>query len=460
MTVTRAASGAAAARVLAGLVTATLLAASGGSAEAQRLNFIRDTEIEKLLSDYSKPIFRAAGLGGGRIRMRVVRDDGFNAFVLDGRNVFINTGTLMIANTPNEVIGVIAHETGHIAGGHMAGLRAKIKRDTTRLLLMKILGIGALAAGAATGGTNSDVAGGIGKTLLGASDPMVMRSILSYRRVQESAADQAAVRYLNRTKQSSQGMLTTFERFAQQDLFSSQLQDPYVRSHPMAQQRISQLRTLATGSAYYGSTDAPELQLRHDLMRAKLSGYLEKPGTVLNRYPPNDGSLPALYARAIAAFFSGGLNKALPKIEQLIAQRSNYPYFHELKGDLLVRGGRPAQAVEPLRRALKLGGGSDLIRIRLAQALLATKSKRHTGEAVKLLRKALVNERSASGYRQLASAYWQQGREGDAFLASAQAHYFSGRIGEAKRFAKRAQLKFKKGSPSWVKADDILKFQK
>ncbi|MBI1385570.1 MAG: M48 family metalloprotease [Rhizobiales bacterium] len=431
------------------------------SAQAQRLSFVRDTELEQLLSDYSAPIFRAAGLGGGRVTMRIVKDNSFNAFVLDGRNVFMNTGTLMQSDTPNEVIGVIAHEAGHIAGGHLADIRAKIKRDSTRLMLMQALGIAAMAAGAASGDKDiGEIAGGVGQTILGASGTAVQRGILTYRRVHESAADQAAISYLNATRQSARGMLSTFERFAQQELFSAQLQDPYVRSHPMPQQRIAQLRNLASRSPHFDERDAPSLQLRHDLMRAKLSGYLERPQTVFNRFPESDNSLPAQYARAIASFFGSGIESALPRVERLIAAKPDYPYFHELKGELLLRSGRAAEAVGPLRKALTLAGDGDLIRIRLAQALISMNDRSVVDEAIAMLRKALTSEENSAGYRQLATAYWQSGREGDAYLASAQAHFFEGNLGEAKRFAERAQAQFRQGTPSWIKADDIIKFQR
>lgn len=427
-----------------------------GPVRAQRLSFIRDAEIEQLLSDYAEPIFRVAGLGSGRVKVRVLSARPFNAFVLDGRNVFVNSGTLMQANTPNEVIGVIAHETGHIAGGHLAGLRAKIRRDSTRLLLMKILGMGAMIAGAASG---DKTAGGLGRGILSGSQSLARTSFLSYRRVQESSADQAGLTFLTATKQSGRGMLETFERFAQQDVFSARHQDPYLLSHPVGRARLRQLRNLVLRSPYYVRKDPPELQLRHDLMRAKLSGFLEKPVTVLNRYPRSDQSLPARYARAIATYFSSGITAAVPAVDGLIRAKPGYAYFWELKGELLVRSGRSKQAIEPLRRANRLTKqNSPLIKLRLAQALLGAKNTRYVGEAIKLLRNSLVEERSALGYRQLATAYWEKGRQGDAYLASAQAYFYSGHLKQAKRFAKRAQVKFPRGSPSWIKADDIIRF--
>ncbi len=443
------------------LALAALVILPTRSADAQRLRFIRDAEIEDLLSDYARPILRVAGLGGDRVTMRIINDPAFNAFVLDGRNIFMNTGTLTQAETPNAVIGVIAHETGHISGGHLAGLRAKIKRDSTRLLLAQILGIGAVIAGsAASDDATREAAGGIGKTILGASSPIVQRSILSYRRVQESAADQAAVQYLDATGQSARGMIETFQILAQQEYFSARVQDVYTRSHPIAQTRVAQLRRLATRSPNYRKKDKPSLQLRHDLMRAKLSGFLDKPGIVYNRYPKSDTSLPARYARAIAGFFAGGLQTALPRVNALIRTHPQNAYFHELKGELLIRGGRARDAVGPMQRALAIRGDQPLMQVRLAQAMIATKNPKYTDEAIRHLRRALVVEKSPLAYRQLATAYWRKKREGDAYLASAQAYFFEGNVGDARRFAKRAQLKFKRGAAQWVQADDIIRYTK
>ncbi len=425
-------------------------------AAAQGLNLIRDAEIEDLLNIYSRPIFRAANLGAQRIRVRIIKDKAFNAFVLDGRNVFMNSGALLMADTPNEVIGVIAHETGHIVGGHMAGLRAKLAREATANLLMKVLGVGAMVAGAAAGKENSgDVTADAGRSALLLSDQITQRSILSYRRVQEGAADQSGVSLLTATKQSALGMKITFQRFAEQELFSDRLKDPYVVSHPMAQDRINQLSGMAEQSPYFNAKDPPELQLRHDLMRAKLLGFLS-PQLVINKYPSSDTSLPAQYARAIALFFTGGIAQAIPKVDALIAARPAYAYFWELKGDLLMRKGDFRGAIEPMRKAVALSKDQPLIRVQLAQAMISAQDNDLLPEAIALLRKGLVEEDNSDGYRQLANAYYRTGDEGMAYLSSARATQLEGKLTEAKRFAKRAQGFFKENTPNWVKADDIL----
>ena len=431
-------------------------------ASAQGIPLIRDTEIENLLNDYARPIFRAAGLGSGRVTMRIVRSDAFNAFVMDGRNVFIHTGALMQSETPNQVIGVIAHETGHISGGHMAALRARIAKDQTRALLMQALGIGMMIAGGVAGGDTSRELGSAGQGVMMGGTEVVMRSMLAERRSQESAADQAGLKFLEATRQSGRGMLETFERFAQQEYLSDAHKDIFARSHPVAVDRISRLRDLVQKSANYKEKDPPALQLRHDLMRAKLTGYLERPQAVLNRYPATDTSLPARYGRAIARFFQGGQNglaAALAEVDGLIRERPDNPFFHELKADFLKRSGRMQEAVPLLRQALKLLPDAPLIRVELAGALQGTDAPAAIAESAELLRKSLVDDQNPQAYRLLANAYGKQGKVPQADAVVAQAYYLEGDIKQAQIFAKRAQRGLTPGTPDWIKNDDIINYK-
>jgi predicted Zn-dependent protease len=432
------------------------------SARAQGLPLIRDAEIEALLQDYAKPIFQAAGFGGGRVTVRIVNNDAFNAFVLDGANVFVHTGTLMQANTPNEVIGVIAHESGHIAGGHMAALRARIAKDQTRALLTQVLGIGAMVAGGVAGGGGGRETMQGGQAILQGGNSIIMKGLLAERRSQESAADQAGLKYLTATKQSGQGMLDTFERFKQQEYLSDQFQDPFVRSHPLSADRLARLRQLVVASPYVDQKDSPSLQLRHDLMRAKLSGYLDSPATAMNRYPESNTSLPARYARAIAKFFKGGpgaLEASIQDIDGLIRENPSYAYFHELKSDVLMRSGRMSEAIPSLREAAKLAPDSPLIRVELASALQSSDNPAAQKESIQLLRKSLVEDQNARAYRLLANAYYKQGKGPEADAMTAQAYFYEGDVKQAQIFAKRAQLQLRSGSPEWLKNDDIINYR-
>jgi predicted Zn-dependent protease len=461
MPMTRCASSTPVRSALCGLAALAAMSVAA-PASAQNLPLIRDTEIEDLLNDYAQPIFRSAGLGTGRIKMRIVQNEAFNAFVLDGRNVFVHTGTLMQADTPNQVIGVIAHETGHITGGHMAALRARIAKDQTRMLLAQILGIGMMVAGGVAGGGTANELGSAGQGVMYGGNELIMRSLLAERRQQESAADQAGLSLLNATKQSGRGMLETFERFAQQEYISDAHKDAFARSHPLSTDRLARLRQLTESSPYYETKDRPELQLRHDLMRAKLSGYLERPEVVFNRYPQTDNSLPARYARSIAQFFQGGsgaLNSALAEVDTLLRDRPNNPYFWEVKGDLLMRSGQMHQAVPFLRKALKLKPDSSLIRVQLAAALQNETSSAAVNESVALLRKSLVDDANARAYRLLATGYYKQGKRPQADAMIAQAYFLEGDLKQAQTFAKRAQPKLRSGSPEWLKNDDIINFK-
>ncbi len=443
---------------------AVVSVASAPAAVAQGLPLIRDTEIENLLNDYAQPIFKTAGFGGGRVSVRIVNNETFNAFVIDGRNVYIHTGALSQAEVPNEVIGVIAHESGHIAGGHMAALRARIAKDQTRALLVQILGIGAMIGGAAAGGDSGREVGSAGQGVMMGGNELIMRGLLGERRAQESAADQAGIKYLEATHQSGRGMLVTFERFANQELFSDAQKDAFARSHPVARDRLARLRQLAEQSPYYGVTDPPELRLRHDMMRAKLSGYIEAPSVVFNRYPVSDTSLPARYARAVAKFRQGGqggVQAALSDVDGLIREQPGNPYFWEIKGDFLQKAGRPAEAAAPLRKALQLlRNDAPLISVQLAQVLLAAKEAKGADEAIGLLRKAIQREADNSlAYNTLGQAYYDKGLIPQSELARAQGLFYYGAVKQAQEFAKRAQSALQPGTPDWIKADDIINYK-
>jgi predicted Zn-dependent protease len=435
---------------------AAMLAAQTVSSHA--VGLIRDAEVEALLSDYATPIFRAANLSQQNIDIHIVNDRSFNAFVIDGQNMFVHIGAITKSETPNQLIGVIAHEAGHIAGGHLARLRVQISRMESAALIMNIIGLGAMIGGAVAGGNNN--AGEAGAAVLYGGNTIIQRSILSYQRVEESSADQAAVTYLNRTHQSAAGMLETFKQFANQSLGSVNFIDPYLQNHPMPQDRIAQLRDLAVRSPYFNEKDSPQLQFRHDMVRAKLEAFTNKNNAqyIFRKYPEKDQTLPARYARAISRYFSSGAQGAVRDLDALIAEQPNNPYFHELKGQFLLESGKIQESIPPLRKAVSLAPRAGLIKVMLGQALVATNDPALLNEAVGHLQKALVQEKqSVVGYRQLAVAYGRMNRIPDAQLASAQSFFFEGNADFAKVHAERAIRAFPEGSPSWVKANDIIR---
>ncbi len=444
------------------LLSAAAIALAGIPARAQTganagIPMIRDAEIEQLLRDYTAPILKAAGLSNQNIRVVIINDRSFNAFVMDAHRIFVNVGALMEATVPNQLIGVFAHETGHIVGGHLSKMRQELANAQTMAIIGMLLGAGAMVAGART---NSIDAGNIGGALFNAPMAYAQSSLLSYQRAQEESADRAGVRFLTMTGQSAKGMYDTFKRFADEQLFAAHGANPYAQNHPMPEERMAALAELVK-TPYWGRKDPPELQFRHDMMRAKLFGFMDRPDAVLRRYPPSDTSLPARYARAISGYKYGDLHAAIAQIDGLIQAMPSNPYFYELKGQALLEGGHPAEAIAPLQRAVQLAPDPALIQILLGQALVDTNDPKKSDEAIPLLHTALLKEpESTEGYSTLAMAYGRKNDLADADLASAQAAFARGDNKTARELAARAKLRFPVGSPGWVRADDIVAFNK
>jgi predicted Zn-dependent protease len=448
--------------VTAAAVALTTVSLGGYPARAQTgssagIPMIRDAEIEQLLRDYTRPVLHAAGLSQQNIQVVIINDKSFNAFVMDSHRIFVNSGALTQSNTPNQIIGVLAHETGHIVGGHLAKMRQELANAQTAAIVAMLLGVGAMVAGARSGSADT---GNIGAAAISAPQAYLMHTLLAYQRAQEDQADRTGVRLLTQTGQSAKGMYDTFKKFADEMMFSRAYIDPYVQNHPMPADRMQALADLVK-TPYWDKKDPPELQFRHDMMRAKLCGFLERADVIIRRYPASDTSMPARYARAIAAFRFGDIRSAITQIDSLIEANPNNPYFYELKGQALLEGGHPAEAVAPLRRAVEMAPDPALIQILLAQALIATNNRQNAAEAVPLLRAAIAKEpESGDAYEQLAMAYGHNGNLADADLASAQAASARGDNKTARELAARAKMRFPVGSPGWVRADDIVAFNK
>jgi predicted Zn-dependent protease len=441
------------------LTTALALAVAPlAPAPAQRESgppVIRDTEAEQLLRDYTRPILRVAGLEKQNIQVVIINESVFNAFVADGHRIFVNYGALLQSETPNQIIGVLAHETGHLAGGHLAKLREQLAQAQTQMIIAMLLGAGAMVAGA-RGGSNNGLANA-GAAAIAGPQEMIRRTLISYQRQQEENADRAGVKFLTATGQSAKGMYETFKRFTNDSLFAAHGADPYLQSHPMPADRVAALEEIARSSPYWDKKDDPALQLRHDMVRAKISAFMERQDTVYRRYPMSNDSLPARYAHAITTYLHGELRSALAQIDGLIQLQPNNPYFYELRGQALLEGGKPLEAIAPLRKAVALSNNAPLIEMLLGQALVGTDNKAYTEEAIAILRAAVARETEAPlGYMQLAMAYGRKGDLAQADLASAQAAFLRGDNKTARELASRAKTRFAVGTPGWVKADDIV----
>ncbi|MBP0439665.1 M48 family metallopeptidase [Tianweitania sediminis] len=444
-------------RAACSVLIAAVVAVTGSqpaSAQNRNVPIVRDAEIEALVSEYARPILKAAGLANSGIQIVLVNDPSFNAFVA-GRRIFVNTGALVASETPNEIIGVLAHEAGHIAGGHQQRLRDQIARAQTIAVVAGLLGMGAALGGAVSGNRG---AGQAGMGVAMGSSEAARRSILGYQRTEEVTADRAAMRYLESTGQSAKGMLTTFSRFQSALALSGTRVDPYQISHPMPRDRIANLTTLAEKSPHYNKTDPDNLQQRHDMMRAKIAAFTGSQAAAARLNRRLSGGPAAAYGDAINTFLRGNPASALQKTEALLQSMPKNPYFHELKGEVLMRANRPAEAAKSFAAATKLDPNrSGILQILYGQALLATGKPENLKPATTALRQGLERDREfINGYQSLARAYGQAGQIGDAELATAEGHYYSGNYQDAMIFAARAQQRLQRGSPSWIRAQDII----
>lgn len=430
-----------------------LLPVPAAQAQVRSVSIVRDAEIEALVRDYAAPLLKAAGLAGSGIEIVLVNDRSFNAFVL-GRRVFVNTGALLDARTPNQIIGVLAHEIGHIAGGHQQRLRQQLARAQTVAIVSMLLGIGAGVAGALG---NVDGLGQAGMGAAAGGAEIARRGLLGYQRGEETTADRMALDYLNATGQSARGMLETFERFSRDLALSGSRIDRYQISHPMPRDRIANLETLARQSPHFDRADPPALQQRHDMARAKIAAYTEGRTAVARLFRDDPRGVAALYADALVTFLYGDIGQATRKIDALIAAAPGNPYFHEIKGEILMKANRPAEAAAAYSRALQLAPGSGLLRIGVGRALLTTGKPEEIRRGIAELKAGLDREPEyATGYRYLAQAYGQIGEVAEAELATAEGHFHSGNYQDARIFAARAQQKLQPGTPSWRKAQDII----
>ena len=434
------------------LALGAFVAPSLAQAKRSNIPLVRDAEIEGLLKDYTAPIFQAAGLGIRNTKIYLVNKPEFNAFVT-GKRMFINLGAIQTALTPNEIIGVIAHETGHIIGGHLHRLRARVEKAQILAVLGMLAGVGA----AVSGGDAGDAASG---ALIFGSQNALKRSVLSYQREEERTADRSAFNLLQKTGQSSRGLLTTFKRFSQSLNLSSNT-DPYKVSHPLPRERIALMEKLAKSSRHYSKTDSKSLQFRHEMARAKIAAYSQSAGAVHRLFGRNLNSPAARYGDAIATYLSGSPRAAIPKIDKLIKQYPKNAYLHEMKGEILLNSGKAQAAIKPFQRAVKLDKfKSGIIRIELGHAMLESGKKDLFDEAIRELKAGISRDPQTSlGYQYLARAYGLTGRNALAIAAAAEHNFIIGKYKQAKQYAKRAQIKLKRGSPQWLRLQDIIEYK-
>ncbi len=434
-------------RRLATLATSAAISLSAVSASAQSL--IRDAEIERTIAMLSAPIFKAAGFPEGSINILLINDQAINAFVFGGRNMILNTGLLTRVDRPEALMGVIAHEAGHIAGGHLTRRQLNAEALQGPLLVGAIL---AAVAGAAAGRGDVAVAGALG--VRGAAQ----RSFLAYTRGEEAAADQAGVSYMEQVGLDPEASLVVLKIFRGQEVFQAGNVDPYARTHPLSSERLQLLEDRVTSSPARGGRAPKEFYYWHARMRAKLAGFLARPARTLRilETVENPDSEFNIMTRAIALHLLPAPAEALVEVDRLIALRPNDPYYWELKGQILFENGRAADAVGPYRKASELAPREPLIRGSLGRALLALNDRNADAEALAALEDATREDPGEIAIlRDLALAYARDGQEGRAALATAERYALQGSARDTFRHASRALDLLPVGSPGWLKADDI-----
>jgi predicted Zn-dependent protease len=410
-------------------------------------SILRDAETEKMLQDISRPIVEAAGLRPENVQIVLIQDPSINAFVVEGQTVYIHSGLIEAADNANEVQGVIAHELGHITGGHVIRMNEGVKVATGIMLLSLLLGVAAMAAG------SSDAGAGI----MAAGQQAAMGKFLAFTRVQESSADQAGASFLTKAGISGKGSLAFFKKLQNQEFrYAIPQEDSYARTHPLSSERIAALEQTYKSAPSWDAPTDPLLEQQFQLVKAKLFGFVNDPQRTLAKFPETDKSLPAHYARAYAWHKSAYPDKADAEANALVAAQPNNPFFLELKGQILLESGKPGLALESLRHAVQLAPDQPLIASLFGHALIATEDQSNFAEAERVLRGAVARDNSNPfAWYQLGIVYDREGDHPRAALATAERYNLEGQSRLAMVSAQTAMAGIPTGTPDWIRAQDI-----
>ena len=427
------------------MLVALSFAVTARPAAAQSV--LRDAETETLLRDISAPLIEAAGLRPADVRIILIHDQSINAFVAGGQIVYLHSGLITSAANANEVQGVIAHELGHIAGGHIISSGDGIRNATRISLLSLLVGAVAIAAGA----------GDAGAAAMSMGQRAAIGSYLAFNRTQESSADQAGASYMRRAGISGRGSLAFFQRLENLEFrLNIPQEDSYERTHPLNRERLAALENLyRTDAAWERPTD-PALEERFQRVRAKLIGFVEHPTRVFQRYPDSDRSVPARYARSYAYHRSSLRERALAEVDTLLAERPGDPYFLELRGQILLETGQPREALASLREAVARAPAEPLIAAMLGHALISTEDPEMFEEAKQVLRAAIGRDNTNPfAWYQLGIVYDREGDQARASLATAERYNLIGEPRLALANAEQAMLGIPVGTADWLRAQDI-----
>ncbi|GMM91908.1 M48 family metalloprotease [Qipengyuania sp. MTN3-11] len=412
-------------------------------------SILRDAETEAFLDDISEPLVEASGLRPGNVDLVLINDPSINAFVAGGQAVYIHSGLIDKAETANEVQGVIAHELGHITGGHIIRQSEGARAASNISLLSLLAGIGAALAGAGDAAMAAVMAG----------QRAALGKFLAYTRTEESSADLAGAQYLSDAGISGKGSLDFFGKLQNQEFRYGYSQDDeaaFTRTHPLSGDRIAMLREVYQKDPAWNAAPDPDFQQRFARIKAKLAGYLADPQQIMRVYPASDTSVGARYARAYAYHRQAKVPEALAETEALLASAPDDPYFLELQGQILLESGRPGEALGVLRRATALTNAQPLIATLFGHALIATEDPANHAEAERVLRAAVAKDRyNPFAWRQLGTVYAARGDLPRARLASAEQQVMTREYELALRSAREAEAGLPEGSPDWLRAQDV-----
>ena len=436
-----------AAASLLGLMVAASLATAAHAQDDPSQNVIRDTEVEKYLADETRPVLGAAGLDPDKVHYLLIASDDLNAFSTFHLIIGLNTGLIMEADTPNQLFGVIAHETGHLSGGHM--MRTDEVERAARVPMVVALGLGIVAMAAR--------APDAGAVLMGSSTTFGTLNALHYMQTEESAADVAGAKAMEKAGMSGKGLVDFFYKFRNVETFSHAERYEFFRTHPLSRDRISALNDFVRKQPHYKTTDSPESVAKFAIIKAKLAGFMNDPIKTFNMYPASDTSYPARYARVIATYKQGNWDKALSQLDDLLKEQPDNPYLWELKGQIYFETARPGLAKPAHEKSVALMPTAALLQLNLGQTLIAIGDKESLNEAVQHLQESVKYEEDDSfAWSQLAQAYDALKQPGLARLATAEAQYYAGDYMSARSSAVWSQKYLDAGSPEYRRARDIV----
>ncbi len=410
-------------------------------------SILRDAETEALFSDMVSPLVAVSELDAKDVEVILINSSQINAFVAGGQRMFFYSGTIEAADSAVEIQGIMAHELGHITGGHIIRFDEGIKTATGITILSLILGAAAIAAGA----------GDAGAGILAAGQQAATGKFLAFSRVQERAADSAGARYLSAAGITGRGSIDFFKKLQNYEFrLGIPQEDSYGRTHPLSGERVTLLRDVYQADPAWDTPPNPEIEKRFQRVKAKLLGFTNEPTTTLRKFPESDQSIPARYARAYAWHKSAYPDRALLEVNSLLKDAPNDPYFLELHGQILLESGKPKEAIASLRKAVRLTNNQPLIASLFGHALIATEDETHFEEAERVLKAAVVKDnRNPFAWYQLGVVYSQQGDTARAQLATAESALLQRNYGSAIRSSQIAMAGIKENTPEWIRAQDI-----